>query len=59
VILVIYSFNGSGSLLALALLEFRVFLIDDVDLSFPSHDLAISGTFFYGSSNFHDYRFSG
>lgn len=50
---------AAASLSALALLELRGFLVDDVDLSFPPHDLAINGTLFNGSSNFHDYRFSG
>ena len=45
-------------ILALALLELWVLLVDDVDLSFSPYDLAISGTFLNGSSNFHDCRFS-
>lgn len=43
--------HSSG--LTLALLVLRVLLVDDVNLSLPSYDLAIGGTFFDGSSDFH------
>jgi hypothetical protein len=48
---------ASGLFLALALLEFRVLLVDDVDLTLAAYDLAISGAFLYGSSDFHDTLF--
>jgi hypothetical protein len=41
--------------LPLALLKARVFLINNVELSFPSDDLAIDRTLFDGGFYFHDY----
>lgn len=38
---------------ALALLELRVFLVDDVDLAFSSHHFAICRSLFNGSPDFH------
>jgi len=39
------------------LLELGIFLINDINLSLSSHDLAVSGTLLYGCSNFHDTSF--
>jgi hypothetical protein len=40
--------------LSLALFEPRIFLVDDVQLSVATHNLAVGGTLFNGGSNFHD-----
>ena len=45
-------------LLSLTLLELRVFLVDDVDLSLSTNHYTISGTFFYRRSDFHDCEFT-
>jgi hypothetical protein len=39
--------------LALALFEAGVFLVDDVDATFPADDLAVRGAAFDGGANFH------
>ena len=40
----------------LALLEARVFLVDDVDAALPADDLAVRGAAFDGGANFHDFE---
>ena len=45
--------------LSLTLLQLRVFLVDNVHFTFTANDLAISRTFLYGCSNFHDVHFAG
>jgi hypothetical protein len=40
--------------LSLALFETRIFLVDDVQLSVATHNLAVGGTLFNGGSDFHD-----
>ena len=45
-------------LLSLTLLELRVFLVDDVDLSLSTNHDTISGTFFHRRSDFHDCEFT-
>jgi hypothetical protein len=37
----------------LALFEARVFFVDDINAALPADDLAIRGTAFNGSANFH------
>ena len=39
----------------LALLEARVFLVDDVNAALPADDLAVRGAAFDGGANFHDF----
>lgn len=48
-------FSESMRLLALTLLVFRVFLVDDVKTSFAADDLIVGRPLFDGSSYFHIY----
>ena len=44
--------------LSLSLFEFGIFLVNNVNATFPSDNFTISATLFYGCSYFHYFRFS-